>query len=149
MVLGRTDKSPNGHRFLGGINRAATQHSRLCRGNIDHMETDTRGLMIGGMELATGTWREATAQYGWTPQDFDHFVLHQVSKSHTEGLAGVLGLDLEKIFRLYPEFGNIGPAGVPIVLSKIAESGRMQAGHRVALMGIGSGLNCTMAEILW
>jgi 3-oxoacyl-[acyl-carrier-protein] synthase-3 len=149
MVLGRADRSENGHRFLGGINRAATQHSRLCRGNIDHMETDTRGLMIGGMELAGGTWREGAQLYGWDPKDFDHFVLHQVSKAHTEGLAALIGLDLEKIFRVYPDFGNIGPAGVPIVLSKLNAAGRLEKGHRIALMGIGSGLNCTMAEILW
>ena len=50
---------------------------------------------------------------------------------------------------LYPEFGNIGPAAVPITLSKAAESGRLHKGSRVALMGIGSGLNCSMAEIIW
>ncbi len=149
MVLGRADGTSGGHRFLGGVNRAATQHSRLCRGNIDHMETDTRGLMIGGMELATGTFREGAELFGWAPGDFDHFVLHQVSKAHTEGLAGILGLDLGKIFRLYPDFGNIGPAGVPIVLSKLDELGRLAEGHRISLMGIGSGLNCTMAEIRW
>lgn len=149
MILGRSDLVDGGHPFLGGINRAATQHNRLCRGNIDHMETDTRGLMIGGMELATGTFREGSALYGWTPADFEHFVLHQVSKAHTEGFAGILGLDPAKIYRLYPKFGNIGPAGVPIVLSKLDEAGSLVSGQRVALMGIGSGLNCTMAEIAW
>ena len=149
MVLGRADQSTTSHRFLGGLNRAATQHSRLCRGTIDHMETDTRGLMVGGMELAAGTWREAAGLFGWAPEDFDHFVLHQVSKAHTEGLAGLLGLDLGKIFRLYPDFGNIGPAGVPIVLAKLDEAGKLESGHRIALLGIGSGLNCTMAEIRW
>jgi 3-oxoacyl-[acyl-carrier-protein] synthase-3 len=38
---------------------------------------------------------------------------------------------------------------VPIVLSKAAESGRLQKGDRIALMGIGSGLNCSMAEVVW
>jgi 3-oxoacyl-[acyl-carrier-protein] synthase-3 len=75
--------------------------------------------------------------------------MHQVSKVHTERLAGLLGIDLSRVFRLYPEFGNIGPAGVPIVLSKILAEGRLLPGHRVGLMGIGSGLNCTMAEIVW
>jgi 3-oxoacyl-[acyl-carrier-protein] synthase III len=86
---------------------------------------------------------------GWTADTIDHFVFHQVSKVHTEQFAGLLGIDLTKVFRIYPEFGNIGPAAVPIVLSKLEDTGRLERGQRVALMGIGSGLNCTMAEVVW
>lgn len=149
MVLGRSDQNPDAHPFLGGLNRAATQHCRLCRGNIDSMQTDTRALMVGGMELAVATWKEGAELFGWSTSDFDWFVLHQVSKAHTEGLAGILGLDLDKVYRLYPDFGNIGPAGVPIVLSKLEKEGKLEKGQRISLMGIGSGLNCTMAELRW
>jgi 3-oxoacyl-[acyl-carrier-protein] synthase-3 len=45
--------------------------------------------------------------------------------------------------------GNVGPASVPIVLAKIKELGKVRRGDRVALLGIGSGLNCSMAEIVW
>ena len=61
----------------------------------------------------------------------------------------LLGLDPEKIFRIYPELGNIGPAAVPIALAKAVASGQIKRGDRVALLGIGSGLNCSMAEIVW
>jgi len=86
---------------------------------------------------------------GWSADCLDELVLHQVSKVHTEQLAMTLGLPLDKVFRLYPEYGNIGPASVAIVLSKALEAGRVKSGDRVALMGIGSGLNCTMAEVVW
>jgi 3-oxoacyl-[acyl-carrier-protein] synthase-3 len=149
MVLGRSDLEPNGHQFKGSVNLAATQHCRLCAGNIDTMVTKTKELLMAGMELAVRTWGRATGALDWTVDTIDHFVLHQVSKVHTEQLAGILGIDLEKIFRLYPDFGNIGPAGVPIALSKLAETGRLVRGQRVALLGIGSGINCTMAELIW
>ena len=149
MVLGRTDLEPDGHTFTGSVNLAATQHCRLCAGNIDHMVTKTRELLLAGMDLAVRTWGKATEVLGWTVDTVDHFVLHQVSKVHTEQLAGILGIDVSKIFRLYPDFGNIGPAGVPIALSKLEDSGKLERGQRVALLGIGSGINCTMAELLW
>jgi 3-oxoacyl-[acyl-carrier-protein] synthase-3 len=38
---------------------------------------------------------------------------------------------------------------VPIVLAKVMESGKLRKGDRVALLGIGSGLNCSMAEVVW
>ena len=50
---------------------------------------------------------------------------------------------------IFAEYGNIGPASVPIVLSKLREMGRLKKGSRVALLGIGSGLNCSMAEVEW
>ncbi|HSO23101.1 MAG TPA: 3-oxoacyl-ACP synthase III [Chondromyces sp.] len=149
MVLGRSDLEPDGHPFMGSVNLAATQHCRLCAGNIDHMVTRTRELLMAGLDLAVRTWGRAAEALGWTADAIDHFVVHQVSKVHTEQFAGILGIDLGKIFRIYPEFGNVGPAGVPIALSKLLESGRLQRGQRVALLGIGSGINCTMADLRW
>jgi 3-oxoacyl-[acyl-carrier-protein] synthase-3 len=113
------------------------------------MVTKTRELLMAGMELAVRTWGRAAEALGWTADAIDHFVVHQVSKVHTEQFAGILGIDLKKVFRLYPEFGNVGPAGVPIALSKLLESGKLHRGQRVAILGIGSGINCTMAELLW
>jgi len=149
MVLGRKDSGADGHRFLGGVNLAATQHCRLCYGQVDHMVTNTQALMIGGLELAGRTWHKAEQELGWSPDSFQHYVFHQISRMHTEKSAAIFGIDPARIYRLYPEFGNIGPASVPIVLSKILEDGSLQKGHRVALVGIGSGLNCTMAEVAW
>jgi 3-oxoacyl-[acyl-carrier-protein] synthase III len=149
MVLGRSDLEPEGHPFKGSVNLAATQHCRLCAGNIDHMVTRTKELLLAGLELAVRTWGRATEVLGWTADAIDHFVVHQVSKVHTEQFAGILGIDMQKVFRLYPNFGNIGPAGVPIALSKLAETGQLVRGQRIAILGIGSGINCTMAELIW
>jgi 3-oxoacyl-[acyl-carrier-protein] synthase-3 len=99
--------------------------------------------------LAARTWKKAVDEYGWNIDDFDHCILHQVSKVHTEKFCEIVGLDVEAVFKLYPKFANIGPAGVPIVLSKLNDEGRLKQGDRIALMGIGSGLNCTMAEVRW
>ncbi len=149
MVLARSDLAPAGHRFLGVVNRAATQHSGLCKGQVDEMHTDAKALLVAGLGLATETYAEAKAAFGWDGRNVDEYVLHQVSGTHTAMLCQTLGLDPKKVMAIFPEFGNIGPASVPIVLSKAADSGRLVKGSRVALMGIGSGLNCSMAEVVW
>jgi 3-oxoacyl-[acyl-carrier-protein] synthase-3 len=113
------------------------------------MVTRTKELLMAGMELAVRTWGQAVEALGWTVDTIDHFVVHQVSKVHTEQFASILGIDVGKIFRLYPKFGNVGPAGVPMALSKLDASGQLARGQRVALVGIGSGINCTMAELQW
>ena len=72
-----------------------------------------------------------------------------MSRPHTEKLCELLGLDLVRVHTIYQEYGNIGPAALPITLAKAVEAGRIQRGHRIALMGIGSGLNCSMMEVQW
>lgn len=149
MVLARRELAPTAHQLRGSVTVAATEHRDLCRGQVDHMTTQSAELMSAGVELAARTWQTAERELGWTHETIDELVMHQVSKAHTLKLAAALGLDLDKIFTTYAEYGNVGPAGIPLVLAKAAEAGRLQPGSRVALMGIGSGLNCSMAELIW
>lgn len=148
-VLTRRALAPDGHRFVGLVSMAASQHNHLCRGQVDWMRTDVTGLLAAGLELASLTWASAVEELDWSVDVLDHVVLHQVSKVHTETFARGLGIPLDRVPVIYPEHGNVGPASVPMTLAKAAEAGRVRRGDRVALMGIGSGLNCAMGEVVW
>lgn len=149
MVLARADLAATGHRFRGIVSLAATEHRGLCQGQLDRMVTDPRALLVAGLALARETWGRAARELDWSADALDECVLHQVSHVHTHELVGALGLHKKKLHTIFTEFGNIGPAAVPITLSKAHEAGRIDVGDRVALMGIGSGLNCSMAELVW
>ena len=149
MVLARAELAPGAPRYRGGVTRAATEWNALCRGNLDRMVTDTRMLLIEGMKLAQKTFNAAKVALGWVVEEMDEFVIHQVSKAHTAAFIKAFGIDPKKVMTIFGEHGNIGPASVPIVLSKLREMGRLKKGDRVALLGIGSGLNCSMAEVVW
>ncbi|MFC5138977.1 3-oxoacyl-ACP synthase III [Actinomycetospora rhizophila] len=149
MVLSRAD-GPGGHRFLGGLGRASTAgNAGLCVGQGDEMRTDSKGLLVAGMELAGRVWKEAVAAFDWDATGYDTYCLHQVSKVHTGAVVDQLGLDADRFPSIYPQFGNIGPAGVPTVLSKAVEDGTVTDGSRVMLMGVGSGINAAAAEVRW
>jgi len=149
MILARKELAPHGHPYHGSVSRSATEFNKLCHGQMDRMVTDTRVLLSEGLKLASKTFQAAKIAFGWVASELDQFIIHQVSKVHTDSLVNLLGLDPDKVHAIYPEMGNIGPASVPIVLAKAAEIGRIKKGDRVALLGIGSGLNCSMAEIIW
>ena len=149
MLLSRADLVEGGHPLTGLLSRAATQHNGLCRGQIDDMRTDTRGLMTAGIALAKETYKEAADAFDWSDESVAHHVIHQVSRVHTRTLTDALTLDADKVPLLFPYFGNIGPAGIAITLSKEAEADRLTSGDRISLMGIGSGLNCAMADLAW
>lgn len=149
MVLARAELAPGAPRYRGGVTRAATQWNTLCRGNLDRMVTDTKMLLVEGLKLAQKTFIAAKQALGWAVDEMDEFVIHQVSKVHTQAFIQAFGIDPKKVLTIFGEHGNIGPASVPIVLSKLREMGRLKKGDRVALLGIGSGLNCSMAEVVW
>ena len=149
MVLARRELVPDAPRYKGGVTRAATEWNTLCRGNLDRMVTDTRMLLTEGLKLAQKTFLAARLALGWVVEELDEFVIHQVSQVHTAAFVKAFGIDPKKVLTIFAEHGNIGPASVPIVLSKLREMGRLKKGDRVALLGIGSGLNCSMAEVVW
>jgi 3-oxoacyl-[acyl-carrier-protein] synthase III len=144
MVMGGPREG--GHRFLGGISRAATVHHDLCVGDLDAMRTDTAALLENGLTLAREAF-EASVEAGWDWEHCDRYVMHQVSAVHTRKLCELLGVDMNLVPLTYPGFGNMGPAAVPYTLSTIAS--QINPGERVLLMGIGSGLNCAAAELIW
>jgi acyl-CoA:acyl-CoA alkyltransferase len=147
MVLSR---GTQGHRYLGGLGRASTMgNSELCVGQADEMRTDSSGLLSAGMELAGRAWKDAVSAFDWDTDSYDVYCLHQVSKVHTRAVADQLGLDIARFPSQFPRFGNIGPAGVPTVLSKAVEDGTVTDGSRVMLMGVGSGINAAAAEVIW
>ena len=150
MILCHRDLSTTGHMVNGSVTRAATRHSRLCLGQRDRMTADASKVLIFGVELAKQTWDLASRTLtNWSDAQIDAYMPHQVSRRNMEVLNDKLGLTAEKHHLNFPTLGNIGPAAVPITLGQAAESGRIRSGDHVALMGIGSGLNCSMMSVTW
>lgn len=145
MVLGPSRPHPRGHQLLGGASRAGTEHHGLCVGTMEQMHTDSHGLFEAGLELVLATWKDAEGEFDW--DDMTAYVAHQTSVAHLQGVCAVLGLDMARFPLTLPTFGNMGPVAVPFTLAQHAP--QLAAGDRVLLMGIGSGLNTSFAELRW
>lgn len=142
------------HRLRGGVARAATGHSELCQGDTAtagglSMQTDSEQLLLAGVELAGETWTEFQQATGWDARTVDRFVGHQVGAVHRRKTFEALGLDLAKDFSTFETLGNMGSVSLPATLALAAEQGAVAPGAKVALFGIGSGLNCMMLALEW
>jgi 3-oxoacyl-[acyl-carrier-protein] synthase-3 len=151
MVCHRSLVKNRAHRLLGGVSRAATQHSQLCQGDTYGaeslaMQTDSEQLLLAGVSLASETWQQFTAKYGTM---FDRFICHQVGSIHRRKLYETLGLDLARDFSTFETLGNTGSVALPATLAAAIDAGAVNDGDRVALLGIGSGLNCLMLALEW
>ncbi|HEU5078371.1 MAG TPA: 3-oxoacyl-ACP synthase III [Opitutaceae bacterium] len=142
------------HRLLGGIGRAATQHSELCQGDSHGaeslaMQTNSEELLIAGVDLARTTWQDFVRETGWSTENINRFICHQVGSVHRRKLFESLGLPLERDFSTFETLGNMGSASLPATLATAVGAGAVRAGDKVALLGIGSGLNCLMLALEW
>ncbi len=141
-------------RILGGVCRAATEHSELCQGNTAEagglaMQTDSEKMLEAGVALAKDTWREFGEATGWNRDSISRAICHQVGSAHRRLLFQTLGIDVAKDFSTFETLGNMGSVSLPATLSAAVDAGAIRDGDRVALMGIGSGLNCLMLALEW
>lgn len=150
MLLTHRSLSRTGHLINGLVNLADTVHNRLCLGQPDQMITKGLQLLVAGRDLAVNTWKVASHSFRyWCDEKIDLYVPHQVGARHMSVINQALGITPEKVhLNLYTQ-GNIGPAAIPITLAMAEEDGRLHPDAHVALLGIGSGLNCSMMSLNW
>ena len=149
MLLGRRDKHPGSPYLVASVSQSDACSNHLCRGDAEGMETDSAALLNAGVALALRTFNLGKENFGWKPDSFARLISHQVSASNTKKLCETLGLDEGILVKTFPEYGNMGPAAVPFTLDLADEQGLIKPGDRLCLMGIGSGLCCSMMEVVW
>lgn len=145
-VVTAGDRARGGPALLPGVTLANTAVNHLCHGDANGMHTDGPGLLDAGVTLARRTLAAARTQ-GWGIDGAAVYAMHQVGRAHHLAITAALGIDPARCPTIFPRLGNIGAAGVPVTLA--ASRGGLRAGDTVALMGIGSGLNCAMQGLRW
>lgn len=150
MVLSHKDISKTGHHVNGAISLADTEHNRLCVAKPDFMKANPAKLMTAGVNLVAKTWKLATKTLeNWSDDQIDMYTPHQVSSHNTNAVIKAIGATKSKFKLTFPMLGNTGPVGLPTALAMAAEEGQIKNGSHVCLMGIGSGLNCTLMSVSW
>lgn len=152
----------NGRRqLLGASVRAAPQHHGLCTWGVDRsddgrpshrrefMWTDSVGVLEHGLALGKQTYADLQALLDLSARPLDRTVCHQVGSRHRDEVLATLGLLPEHDFVTYDFLGNTGTAALPVAAALAEERGFVEAGQLVGLLGIGSGLNCTMLGVNW
>ncbi|HPF87899.1 MAG TPA: beta-ketoacyl-ACP synthase III [Candidatus Limiplasma sp.] len=76
-----------------------------------------------------------------TPADtVDYYVLHQANRRILDAARNRLKQPAEKFPVNITTHGNAGSAGIPVLLSEMAEDGRLQTGQTLVLSAFGAGL---------
>ena len=151
VVLCDEGLSHTGNRLTTAVVHCDTSQHDLCqsRGLETIMQTDSEVLMRRGVAAGAETFRRFLDAAGWERTEIDRTCCHQVGVAHRKLLFETLGLDPTIDFATVETLGNTGAAALPVTMALALEQGRLQPGHRVALLGIGSGINCLMLAAEW
>lgn len=151
-------KLPNGHRLLGGVSRADSQHHDLCRWGMRRLKsslfeqflnTDPVSVMKHGVQLGVKTWQALLAELKWGQETIDRTISHQVGKNHRQSILKALGLQESIDFPTYQVLGNMGTVSLPLSAAIASKKGFLKPADKVGFLGIGSGLNCMMLGVEW
>jgi 3-oxoacyl-[acyl-carrier-protein] synthase-3 len=83
--------------------------------------------------------RETVAAAGMRLEDVDWLIPHQANVRILEATAKKLGLPRERLVVTVDHHGNTSAASVPLALDEYVRAGKIRAGHRVLMQGVGGG----------
>lgn len=83
--------------------------------------------------------RETVSRCGLTLEDIDWLIPHQANVRILEATAKRLKIPREKLIVTVDQHANTSAASVPLALDVAVRDGRIRAGHRVMLQGVGGG----------
>jgi acyl-CoA:acyl-CoA alkyltransferase len=143
--------SRTGNRLLGGVALAASEHCHLCEsdGLQTIMETDSEQLLHAGIGAAQKAFGQFCQTLDWTPEQMDRAFCHQVGRAHRGLMLKSLGIAEDRDFTTFPWLGNTGSVALPMTASVGIEENILNPSDRVALLGIGSGINVLMLGLEW
>jgi len=158
VLLTHRDLSRTGNRLRAAVALARTEHHALCQGTRDEamgadanplMRTDSEGLLLAGVATGVEAFGGLLAASGWSRAGIDKVFTHQVGVAHRRAMYSAFELDPALDFSTVETLGNTGAVALPLTVALGIEAGRLQAGDRVALLGIGSGIHSVMLALEW
>ncbi len=139
------------------IAEARTQFHDLCVSDDDAagvrmqplMDTDAEKLMAEGIAAGAAAFERLLEESSWSRDSIDRTVCHQVGTRHRQAMLGAMGLQAERDSVTFPQLGNTGSVALPLTLAAAQQRQQVTTGDRVALLGIGSGINSVMLASTW
>jgi 3-oxoacyl-[acyl-carrier-protein] synthase-3 len=153
-VVLRADSRPG---ILGSVLHADGSHAdilsvpgQVCGGNVTgspFLQMDGQAVFKFAVRVLDEVARETLALCNLQVSDVDWLIPHQANVRILDATAKRLGIDPAKVVVTVDRHGNTSAASVPLALDAAVRDGRIQAGHRVMLQGVGGGFTWGAALI--
>ena len=97
-------------------------------------------ISLETIKMVVGMAPKTLAGVGWEMNDIDYFVSHQVGRSVQEHYLKKLGISKQKSVEIYPDYGNLTSASMPVCFDHLAQNGKLKKGTKILMNSTGSGI---------
>ncbi len=149
MILRHKSKSQTGKHILGGAGYSNTAHCDLCVAQREWMRTNSSKLLDEGTHVVKKAWARFKAELGWETETVDKLFTHQISMPQRLVGLRAIGVPEHIDYPTLERLGNTGAVAAPLSLALGVENGFVQDGDKLALFGVGSGINSLVLGIQW
>lgn len=152
-----TDGSGGGNLIVptGGLRRRFAEHASIEEDASGNMRT-VNDLYMNGSEVFNFSLRvvpdtvaRLLEKSGLRIEDIDLYVFHQANQYMLEHLRKRLKLPADKFLIAMEDVGNTVSCSIPIAMKKAFDSGRIQTGSLLMLVGFGVGYSWGATLVRW
>jgi 3-oxoacyl-[acyl-carrier-protein] synthase-3 len=93
--------------------------------------------------------KDALWSVGWSVDDIDLVVPHQVSLGVIHRILGIFDVPIERCMATVVRYGNTAAASIPLALSTARDEGRLHRGDKVLIVGGAAGWSVGVVPIVW
>jgi len=114
----------------------------VSRGEIigsPYLQMNGQGVFKFAVRVLGEVAQETMAAAGMTIGDIDWLIPHQANVRILDATARKIGLPREKLVVTVDHHGNTSAASVPLALDEFVRAGKIRAGQRVLMQGVGGG----------
>jgi 3-oxoacyl-[acyl-carrier-protein] synthase-3 len=114
----------------------------VCGGKVvgsPFLQMNGQGVFKFAVRVLEESARETLAAADMRLEDIDWLIAHQANVRILEATARKLGLPRDKLVVTVDHHGNTSAASVPLALDEYVSAGRIRAGQRLLLQGVGGG----------
>jgi len=139
----------------GGLRRATVSDAKPVADDGGSQRTINNLYMNGpeifnfSLRVVPAVIRELLAKAAKSSTQIDLWVFHQANRYMLEHLRKKLGIPEERFVVAMADCGNTVSSTIPIALSRVAATGRLQEGMTVMLVGFGVGYSWSATLVRW
>ena len=115
----------------------------------ENLQMDGKEVFRRAVRIMVDSGEKSMKAAGVTADEIKLVVPHQANIRIIDAAARRLGIPMERVSTVLQDTGNTSSASVPLALAAGLESGRVENGDLVLLVGFGAGMTAASAVLRW